>query len=674
MTTNWKRTATSAVLCLLLAGAMTAPLASSFGAETDPIPATTWMGATPAGQPTETDVSRAEGLQGQALQFDGEKSVIDTRLSAADTEKCATWSAWVLPTKTGGRRQILCADAGSYGRSILIDNGRFGIFTGKDCWTPATADEGQWQHVAVVFGPDKIRFYKNGAEFVSDEAPGGQTGSLMIGAHPQYGDHFAGLMDQIAVFNEALSAEQIERLHATLAGSASRAANITTHGDTTRVATAVPDGIAWKSLQALLVDGTAWPTSNAGLPGSWHPISVTPIKETWGWNIDGPLWGARPKSVFVHFEGGKLVRVEIIWIEVGLVMGWPKAALIEKEASAMPMGPARVKRFKEADIVRAEEVKTSRKDFDDQMKAALEIVPKEIAAATASAGKKDQIGRNNLMTKVTEFGNASVLIRLTADPKQMVSATVLRQTPAPTQTRLGLPIKAAQTPTPTPTPLPPIGQSLNQPHTPTKRDNVTIKENGDMFIENIPMIPQGARAYCMSGVLAMVMQYHGLPVSMETYAGKITVGDHYIKEKGFSDFAPVYDDAAKAAHLRHINTSMASFQKVEEAIRKGEPVIVFRFIRDDRLALQSQWRDAVAKDPNFRIPNPKAAKERAQWPSRQKGDGGHASIITGCNRQRGDVFLTESWGGEDGGNGNRNRRMSFDELSETAYHFSFFER
>jgi len=58
-------------------------------------------------------------------------------------------------------------------------------------------------------------------------------------------------------------------------------------------------------------------------------------------------------------------------------------------------------------------------------------------------------------------------------------------------------------------------------------------------------------------------------------------------------------------------------------------------------------------------------KDKAAWPTRD--DGGHASLVTGYNPDRGEVLFTESWL-----NDYRHRRMRTEEMEGTTYVIFYF--
>lgn len=173
---------------------------------------------------TKGSVSYAQGVSGQAFELDGKSQSIQTNLDTnPEIHPSMTWSAWVLPRKIVGRRQILSSDNGGYKRSLLLENNRFAVFTGGTFWeTPETVDPGVWQHIAIVFEPGEIRFYKNGLESVHQIPPAlpDPVTPLTIGRNPAFGEHFAGLIDEIEIHNRALTAEEIVEQYETLRGAA----------------------------------------------------------------------------------------------------------------------------------------------------------------------------------------------------------------------------------------------------------------------------------------------------------------------------------------------------------------------------------------------------------------------------------------------------------------------
>ena len=83
--------------------------------------------------------------------------------------------------------------------------------------TGASVEVDKWQHVAVVYQHEekKITFYKDGKCYAFDENsnldPSGHP-FLLIGAHPKMQRMYEGLIDEVAIFDRALSQDEIKNL------------------------------------------------------------------------------------------------------------------------------------------------------------------------------------------------------------------------------------------------------------------------------------------------------------------------------------------------------------------------------------------------------------------------------------------------------------------------------
>jgi uncharacterized protein (TIGR03437 family) len=162
----------------------------------------------------------AAGQVGQAFSFDGTDDYVSTNLDAQPSVMpSTTWDAWVFPTRVNlpsVRQGIMSIDTGGFARSVLIEMGtaNFGVFTGAGVWQPAPVTLNQWQHIAVVYTPTGIRFYKNGVEFVFSGGANtiATTGRFQIGRFPGFPQYFQGRIDEVEVFNRALSQAEIQAI------------------------------------------------------------------------------------------------------------------------------------------------------------------------------------------------------------------------------------------------------------------------------------------------------------------------------------------------------------------------------------------------------------------------------------------------------------------------------
>ena len=176
--------------------------------------------------PTRT----TEGRFGGALVFDG----INDLVSVADSDSLdstrMTISAWVKPgalsdwrslimkertgTGTAGFVYALYAASGSQGPSAYIRQG--GALHNT---TPAAAlAAGAWQHLAATFDGTRLRVYVNGVQVESFAVSGNlatSTRPLFIGGNVVFGDEFfSGVIDEVRIYNRALTADEIQTVMA----------------------------------------------------------------------------------------------------------------------------------------------------------------------------------------------------------------------------------------------------------------------------------------------------------------------------------------------------------------------------------------------------------------------------------------------------------------------------
>jgi hypothetical protein len=70
-----------------------------------------------------------------------------------------------------------------------------------------------WTHLAVTYDGSMLRLYVNGVQFGSRTVSGAlltSTGALRIGGNNIWGEFFAGRIDDVRIYNRALTAAQIQ--------------------------------------------------------------------------------------------------------------------------------------------------------------------------------------------------------------------------------------------------------------------------------------------------------------------------------------------------------------------------------------------------------------------------------------------------------------------------------
>ena len=163
-----------------------------------------------------------QGRYGGALAFNGSTGLVQVADSASlDLTAAMTLSAWVMPTANqSGWRTIMQRQPDSFflnassgaGDLRPAGGGTFGTSTGIVSG-PTANPVNAWTHVALTYDGTTLRLFVNGTQ-VSTRA---QTGTLQatnsplwIGGNQPYGEFFTGLIDEVRVYNRALTQTDIQ--------------------------------------------------------------------------------------------------------------------------------------------------------------------------------------------------------------------------------------------------------------------------------------------------------------------------------------------------------------------------------------------------------------------------------------------------------------------------------
>ena len=161
-----------------------------------------------------------QGKYGAGLAFDGTSSQIAVPGSASlDLTSAMTLEAWVNPsTAATDWRSILAKNTDRYYLMASSDpqgmpavGGTFGSGN-LNVFGPQLLPLNAWRHVAATFDGASLRLYVNGASVASTAQSGALTTStenLLIGAD-HYGEYFQGVLDEIRIYNRALSVSEIQ--------------------------------------------------------------------------------------------------------------------------------------------------------------------------------------------------------------------------------------------------------------------------------------------------------------------------------------------------------------------------------------------------------------------------------------------------------------------------------
>jgi glucose/arabinose dehydrogenase len=168
-----------------------------------------------------------EGRFGKALSFDGANDWVTVADSnSLDLTTGLTLEAWVFPTANGGGswRNVLIKERSGgevYNLYANADTNAPVVFVVRSSQPDAPLDArgtaqiplNTWTHLAATYDGGTVRMYVNGTEVGSRPGSGTvltSTGALRIGGNSLWGEYFSGRIDEVRVYNRALTASEIQ--------------------------------------------------------------------------------------------------------------------------------------------------------------------------------------------------------------------------------------------------------------------------------------------------------------------------------------------------------------------------------------------------------------------------------------------------------------------------------
>lgn len=178
---------------------------------------------------------------GTAASFDGVNDRIDVADSnSLDLTTAMTLEAWVRPTANSGYRTVVLKEvSGELAYSLYAadsDHGARPSGWARVANTSRYADGtgslplNSYSHVAVTYNGSALVFYVNGVQTRSTAVTGSLMTSSMalrIGGNAIWGEYFQGQIDEVRVYNRALSQNEIQVDMVTPIGSGSGSSDVT---------------------------------------------------------------------------------------------------------------------------------------------------------------------------------------------------------------------------------------------------------------------------------------------------------------------------------------------------------------------------------------------------------------------------------------------------------------
>jgi Concanavalin A-like lectin/glucanases superfamily/Protein of unknown function (DUF1565) len=166
------------------------------------------------------------GIKGTALSFDGVDDYVDLGSSPSVniTGAALTLQAWVKGSSPGNYKYIVSKTDGldvGYGLYTGI-SGTLRFYVGKGAGLIVTPDvtspwDNRWHHVVGTYDGSKLNLYIDGVAGASVAATGNiadsSARSLNIGRFSEGGFSFKGVIDDVQIYNRALSSTEIQQLY-----------------------------------------------------------------------------------------------------------------------------------------------------------------------------------------------------------------------------------------------------------------------------------------------------------------------------------------------------------------------------------------------------------------------------------------------------------------------------
>jgi hypothetical protein len=164
--------------------------------------------------------STANGKSGRGLSFDGDHdqvTIADNDL--LDLTNGMTLEAWVDPSTTSGWRTVMAKEQSNgltYGLYSSSDTSKpsADVFTTSELDTRGSIlPLNRWSHLAATYNGSTLTIFVNGVAVSTRSVPGPlktSTGVLRLGGTSVWGEWFKGKMDDVRIYDKALTATQIK--------------------------------------------------------------------------------------------------------------------------------------------------------------------------------------------------------------------------------------------------------------------------------------------------------------------------------------------------------------------------------------------------------------------------------------------------------------------------------
>ena len=230
------------------------------------------------------------------------------------------------------------------------------------------------------------------------------------------------------------------------------------------------------------------------------------------------------------------------------------------------------------------------------------------------------------------------------------------------------------------------------------KDNVTKSPNGDVFIDNVPMVDQGQKGYCAAAVSERVLRYYGNRIDEHEIAQQagtqarggtsVEAMKETVRVVGEKNGLGFQNVVSMSAGVGDLEDEIDRYNKAAKAERKPE-LSLAQFTRGNMIYV-SEMREAMDAKVIYRMRQKDGRMKKFLTGVRQQVNagvpvfwgvtlgifpergvnlqsvGGHMRLIIGYNDKKHEVLYTDTWG-----EGHELKRMPED-WAFTITHDAFF--
>jgi hypothetical protein len=175
-------------------------------------------------------------------------------------------------------------------------------------------------------------------------------------------------------------------------------------------------------------------------------------------------------------------------------------------------------------------------------------------------------------------------------------------------------------------------------------ENVSENEFGDVLIQNIPMVNQGPKGYCVPATIERCLRYMGMRADMYTLAmaGHTNIG-------GGTSLKNIIEGTS--SFVRRSSRDMERFSRqvstktVSKYIDRGQPLMWTMFSTDAYNALADRITQARKGAENYKAWKRTLRDILRETPELRKDyNSSHICMIVGYNDKTGEIAVSDSWG------------------------------